>query len=254
MNETTGDGTMEAPAKPSKRLDRIKKCLEYDKIFFDTVAAISIALAAVIVSVCQLRMSQIQTQIAEQSVLPHFVMTQHQMKSSPESSVYDEDRITVRNHGAVISDFDADYLVVFDVKLHSQDGHMSKKSKFFVNGYYGSQIWTADGKGLLVTIAGHGNNSRLAQLTWGLSDVAKKNNFYGEIQVQRFLHTTYTDLLGRFHSEYYFVPIIYGAARISEEEGSRIFQRESETPISEYLDFDKITPETLFSRMVSTSN
>lgn len=203
------------------------------------------------ISCAQTNLARLQTQISEQAIMPHFVIAARQLKGSPQSSVFDEDKITVQNVGAVVSDFRCGYVVAFDVELINQDNHEQRKARFFVNGYYFGQGFTASGKGLLVTIEGYQNNHKFSVLSRGFSDVAQSNKNYEEMMIRRFILLRYTNLLGKSHREYYYVPLLYGASRISQEDGEKIFQDDEKSFGTKHrFDFDEITPEGLHSLMM----
>jgi hypothetical protein len=76
--------------------------------------------------------------------------------------------------------------------------------------------------------------------------VAPKNEF-GEISLRRFLNITYTDQLGEEQSEYYYVPLIYGASPITEEEGKAIFSGyKNSFGTKKFIEFDKLSAGSLY--------
>ena len=235
----------------------MKKFLERNKIFFETFAAVVLTGMALVVSWAQWRTAEeqsqlleIQTGVAIQSVLPHFVITARQEKSSSSASRYDEDKIRVSNEGAVIHNFRCQSAVIFSVETYNWSDRQKNEKNFFVNGYYVGEGYTARGEGLLVTVEGLRNNARFLDLHREFSKKCKSKGLFGNIEMERFLHISYRDQLGKDHTEFYFIPLIYGATCIPDSKGKSIFRQKKESfGTNSMIEFEKVNADGLLGAM-----
>jgi len=227
-------------------MQKIRICLQKNKIFFETIAAVLVSGAAVFVSWSQLQVYRAQTTIQEQTVLPHFVITARQIASLQEPVTYDDDVITIRNVGAPISQFSVRNAVLFHITVDDQTLNKWRITRdIFINGYYISTAHTAEATGLLATIRGIRNNKMQAALEHNFREVSRTYGKFGLIEIKRFIQISYIDLLGRGHTEYYFVPMIYGAARLTDQEGKEVFDAWERSLSAEILEFAKIDADAL---------
>ncbi len=235
-------------------LNSIRPFLERNKVIFETVAALLVSIMAILVSYGQLRIAKIQTdlqlqqtRISKQAVLPHFVISAKQLKGATNSQTFDEDEITVENQGSVISNFYCSGIVLLDVELMNWNSPTEKSLiTFYLNGYYLGNAYSPQGQGILITIKGYKNNQIYVDLERAFSKLAQSQNEFGNTTLRRFLYITYTDQLGYNHGEYYYVPLIYGASRINEEEGKAIFSGyRNSFGTKQFVEFDKLTAENL---------
>lgn len=211
----------------------MKAWLERNKILFETVAAVMLSVMAIFISWQQFKVAEMQTRIAERQVLPQFVIVSRQVKSSVESQMYDEDILSVENKGAVVSSFSVKPAVLFNfvITTYGDADNKFKQNKLdrevFVQDYYFGVGLSPTGQGLLATVKGgtKKNHSKAVQLENDLEEYCRSKGWYSKVDIKRFVNISYVDLLGREHNEYYFVPLIYGAARISEKEGRGVFER-----------------------------
>ena len=208
-----------ALATPETRAVTLRSSLRRNKIFFETVAASLLSLMAVIISVAQIFISvkqnaltSMQAEIARAQAMPQFVIAARQVMDSLTGKVR-EDAIDVNNRGGIVRDLLCNTAVFFNVELTSQSGN-GKKEELPVNGYYGSTMYTAEGTGQVLQIQGYLNHERLSKLRENFMTLAYQNKSYANVEVRRYLRLYYTDILGKEHVDYYYVPIIYGGSRI----------------------------------------
>jgi hypothetical protein len=226
-------------------LESIRSSLKKNKIFFETIAALLVSTMAVLVSYSQLHIARVQINISKQVALPHFVIRAKQLTGSTDSQTYDEDEITVENQGSVITNFRGNSVVLLDVKLSGRNSPTEKT--FYLTGYYLGHAYSPQGQGLLITIKGYKNNQKYSNLDREFFKLVESKNEFGNTELRRFLHITYTDQLGDNHSEYYYVPLIYGASQITEKEGKAIFSGcENSLRTGKHIEFDKLSAESLY--------
>lgn len=119
-----------------------------------------------------------------------------------------------------------------------------------INGYYDATLHNPEGQGQVITLIGYKNNQRLAQIERDFRKYTETMGLYGFIQIHRYVRLIYRDLLGDEHVDYYFVPLIYGAHLLSEDEGISIFEAYNQSiREGKILEFDKLTSAKILERV-----
>ena len=187
-----------------------------------------------------------QTDIAKRQLLPTFVISAAQLKGDLKD-FYSEDKIFIENKGFPISEFDCKSIVFFNVEI-TKIADFHKKVFIPINGYYSGTALTAKGDGLLATIEGYRNNLKAANFERKFSKFCGERGEIGIIHILRYVRIGYKDAFGEKHIEYFDVPMIYGAYKMTSEKGKEIF-REYDEKLEHYgfPDFDKITIENFYN-------
>jgi hypothetical protein len=217
------------------KFKRFRATLKLNKVFFETIATVMLAIMAIVVSIAQYitashqtRLLALQTQIAEAQALPQYEIAIHQ-KFNSATGKYDESDLIVDNHGGPIHNFSAKAIytlaVSFDIPRVA-----SGKCDLFVNGYFTSQFASAAGTGVLVTMSNYQNNKRFSDLYRGASEAAEAQKWtFMNIEEQIIVRLHYRDLLDRSHEDYYYVPNVGGGWRMPDAEGKAAIERWSNT-------------------------
>ena len=219
------------------------------KFYSETIAATLISIMAVMVAFSQCSISweqtkimKLQTDIAKKKFLPTFIISAAQIKGE-KTDKYSEDRISIENKGFPISEFNCKTIVVYNIEI-TKIPSFHKEVFIPINGYYSGTFHTGKGDGLIATIEGYRNNIRAAEFEWKFSEHCRSKNEIGNIRILRFVKISYKDTFGAEHIEYFDVPLIYGANKMTPEKGQEIFKEYNEK--LEYYgfpDFDQITVE-----------
>jgi hypothetical protein len=78
----------------------------------------------------------------------------------------------------------------------------------------------------------------------------KSDNRFVALSLDRYVKLTYMDRLNTTHTEYFFVPPIYGASRISADAGEQMFALHRSLFSSErFIDFDRVSADILIERI-----
>jgi len=127
------------------------------KSVLEIVATLLLSAMAVIVSVSQCRIAHdqtrimdLQTKIARQEVIPHFVITRTLEKKDAED-FYSMDKVYIQNEGQVAQDVHVDHITFLHIKLWKV-GLGTRTASIPISGYYFAVVHNMIGKGLLFTL------------------------------------------------------------------------------------------------------
>ena len=85
------------------------------------------------------------------------------------------------------------------------------------------------------------------------SEYCSEKGKIGNINILRYVRISYKDVFGVEHVEYFDVPMIYGAYKMTFEEGKEVFKEYGEK--QEYYgfpDFDQITVEEIYNLIMKS--
>lgn len=237
----------------SIRREDIKFCLETIAATLISIMAVLVAFSQCSISRDQTKLLKVQTDIAKRQLLPTFVISAvHQKEDS--KNTYTEDKIFIENKGFPISEFDCESRVVFKVEL-TKISESHKKAFIPINGYYSGTIYTANGDGLLATIEGYKNNLKAAKLERKFSEYCREKGEIGNIDIFRFIRISYKDALEVKHIEYYDVPMIYGAYKMTSEKGKEVFNEYDEkSKHYDFPDFDQLTIKEIYNLIMKSES
>ncbi len=228
------------------------------KFYLETIAATLISIMAVLVafSQCsifleQTKLLKVQTDIAKKQFLPTFVISAAQLKEDLKD-YYSEDKIFIENKGFPVSEFNCESRVFFNVKL-TKISVFHKEAFIPISGYYSGTAHTAKGDGLLATIEGYRNNLKAAKFERKFSEYCGGKGEFGNINILRYVRISYRDTFGVEHIEYFDVPMIYGAYKMTSEKGKEIFKEYDEKwEHCGFPDFDQITVEEFYNLIMKS--
>jgi len=232
----------------------MRRYLDRNKVFFETVAASLLSLMAIIVSVVQIglaikqnKLTQMQTEIARTQALPQFVVSLKQIYD-PTAEKYTEDQIVATSQGGLVQELDCNFAVFIDTSYFVHAAPRQKQLP--LDGYYNSIFLTGEGSGKVVTLKGINNDERFSQLTSQIRELAQAKGVMCNVELKRYIRLRYRDVFGEKHVKYYYVPPIFGGSVLDENEGKSIFDRyEQGFTDSSMLKWESLNAQTIIGRM-----
>lgn len=232
------------------KIEKTRNFLNKNKIFFETVTASTLTVMAIIVAVAQLVVTSEQTAYLEQQTiigrsqaLPHFVISAKQFMNEDNTFAVG-DKILVYNQGNIAYNIIVQTAVFFEFsylyKTQTQDLSIP------VSGYYTVQLISGDATGLVLTIESPNNNSKRMKIQDDLRDLAKANDKSILLDVKRYIKLSYRDIFNELHTEYYYIPLIFGSTLMDKIEGESIFAGYNEKRGSMH-DLDTMTAVDLYN-------
>lgn len=201
-------------------MEGFRTWLATNKIFFETIATVLLALAAIVVSVVQTRISnrqnalvdkqthlaEFQTRIAEAQAMPTFDIRIVQQRDEA-TQKFDDNFLTIDNLGGPVRDFEARAILIVDIATADKGPPVKAADvKLHIAGYFAISEVSAVSKGHLVTMVGKGNNRALSDLAMALRAEAESRAWaYSNTEEKIYLRLDYKDILDRQHSDYYVV-------------------------------------------------
>ena len=199
----------------------------------------------------QTKLSEFQTQISEKQILPLFLLIQ---TNEPhfEGNIWN-DKIHIYNKGEAFRDLKAEGALFLDVVIRKGKGQKQVFNIPFKNYYlfFGSEHKIGDDDwitGEVATIEGApGNHSLYMPILMEFQMACKKKNMYGIFDLKRYVKLSYQDILGSYHTDYYFVEGHLGGKLIDPVNGKDIFKKYNDAIDNNHgIYFSQLTPEKIF--------
>jgi hypothetical protein len=225
----------------------MRKWLRNNKIWFETVAALLLSIAAITISITSVVEMKRQTRITELQMLPKFTISAHQEKSGRNGDIYDDENIYVRNNGGYFIDFKIEVATVLNIKQIFKTPFEVKLKDVILFNYYSGQAYNSGSIISPVAIKGYENNHKFANLLmeYRQRSCEVDNDGGGDLWIDRYVKIKYVDFLKKERTEYYKVELIYGSSLISQTDGEKIFKRKKD--ITNGVDFDRLNLDLLCS-------
>ena len=233
--------------------------LEQNKIYFETVAATLLSMMAVLVSCSQLQVARVQTKVAEEQLalgkataMPRIMVTAHQLYDD-ESKKFTEDELRISNIGTPAFEARSDYAVFLDAKITSwSNPGDSKTVRIPMRGYYGGTGVTQGHEGLLFTIRGDRNHSKMANFEDDIRALADSDGYWLELNLYRLVNVSFKDILGGAHNKYYFVRLVGGSSELDSALGEQLFDEHDKAKAA--VTFYSITSKELYKRILEEAD
>lgn len=211
----------------------MRRWLERNKVFFETICATALAIMAIIVSRQQVAQTDLQNKLSEAQVTPQFVIVCPQ-SINPEFGRVTEDEISVINRGGLALELEASYCVRLDLTLR-KFGSPEQVDHWWLNGYYTGTGYTPLGDGLMLRISGYRNHDKMSHIRREL--LGKELGL--DLKLTRVVQLTYRDVLGRQFERYFEVRPILGARELPRAQGAALFEARRKASWVEFEELEK---------------
>lgn len=144
-------------------LVRFRRWLSENKIFFDTLAAVTLSGMALVVSYGSYRQTSLQTKIQAAQAAPILIVKSEQIQN-PDTRFYEEHRVTISNLGSPVRTFASSVRSAAIIEVTDHAGNREPNIVLPLSGYFAADFETGDGKGVLATYTGNKNNLKAEEL------------------------------------------------------------------------------------------
>jgi hypothetical protein len=225
----------------------IRRWLTDNRIYFETLAALSLVAMAAFVIVQAKRIADIQERAARAQGRPAFAVA-YRVLTDDAAPSRQRDELLIVNAGGPAPGLSHELATLFRVVLGPPG--FPKTAYIPVLGYYCSAQVTAEVAGPPFTYGAcddaEPNAVRAARLSRGFADLAERNNLAGVAEIVRFARVSYEDALGGLRSEY-FLARPQGACPLYEQDGRLLFAFHDHLVRSLTLPaFAQLTPRDLY--------
>lgn len=197
------------------KMAKIRKWLKKNKIFFDTLAVIGIALMSIMLSYMSIQISADSNQIAfyetEIMKMQNQPIFQFDVNNIYHDSKYEEEQLIISNKGSPVSGFTSNYIVFLEITYY-ENGSFSEFVLIPIYDYYGLIYPSGNLSGEMSNLEGwhkanpkKWNYDEVKKANELFGDFAYKNNAIGHINILRFMKVRYTDIFGNTHNETYYI-------------------------------------------------
>ena len=240
-------------------MKNIKKWLKSNKIFFETITMVLIAVMAIIVSFQANQISYYQSELmnyqteimkAEYKPILKFILG---LTYNEDLEKYTNEELKIINDGAPIRKFHSNALITFSFESMILNKPLIY-NRIPIFGYYDTTQTTINFTGEIETSfctqVEEGNLYKSSNIVREFSDYVRNNsNFlFSNAYLNRYVEVSYEDTLGDPHHEYYFVNM-FGSYQITNDFGDTI-KEEYETRA---LNFAYLTVEELYDNWLNLS-
>ena len=223
----------------------MRKWFDENKIWFETVTAVLLSIASIIVSVNSVIEMKRQTRIIELEMLPKFTISAHLEKSGRNGDIYDDENVYVTNNGGYFREFKIEYVTVLNINNFSFSTLKEKNKDIILINYYSGTAYNAGSIIAPVSIKGYENNLKFNNLLNEYRQRLSEEDIYGKLWINRYVKITYQDFLEKKHTEYYKVELIYGSSLINKVIGEKVFKRKENT--IDIVSLDSLNFDLLYS-------
>jgi len=213
--------------KNKSNTERARDFLTANKVFFETIAATTLTIMAIVLAWSQLKVAQEQTAYLEQQIiieraqaLPQFVVIPSQFYNQ-EKERFTGEKLEIYNQGNIAKSISVETIAYLNINYYLQSKNGSIRVPLL--GPYIYQ-YTGDGKGLVLTATSPNLDLVISELRDQLRKLNGNDDYIYLDDIEQFVKITYQDILGVTHDEYYsFASFSYGAKLMNATEGEAIF-------------------------------
>jgi|GEM_PF-2923124 len=185
-------------------IKKIRKGLNNNKIFFETIVAILLSFMSVFVSFQANRIAETQTKIMKEENLPQLELRMTQ-EYNDQIKLYDNNLWLFFNHGGRLSDFDTKEYSFYKFTFHPNFDTLVLPLYDYLNM---RGVLTGESEGLVYQVDNNHHGAKEIELRDSLSQ-------FGYYDIETYVAVTYNDLFNDKHEEYF--QIGPGINRISKQ-------------------------------------
>lgn len=251
------------------KINSIRKWLESNKIFFETIVAVGLTIMAIMLTFMSINISNNSNQIAfyetelmkmENQPILHFVIN-NVFHPDNNDSLYLEEQLIINNIAKPLKEFDYDGMIFMEIAYRESDSYVYEFVLIPIDDYYYYSFRTGNLTGELADLRGYYNpkekifnKNAVMQADGHFSDFAKNRNASGYISIIRFIKVEYKDIFENAHTEIYFVhPSGTRTHKLNEEDGKILSDYYESFWWNESLSIDNLSPNILYDNL-STVN
>lgn len=239
----------------NKKVDKIRVFLESNKIFFETILAVLLAIMAITLTMNsnEIASHEIELKKMENQPLLKFNVD----LSEFDSENYRKDQLKISNIGTPPIDFKIDDMIFLNIVYENEDGKF-ERALIPINGYYGISFPSGNLTGNLINFQGqrfydenYGNYKQIIIADDEFKDFSIKKNSTGHIYIMRFVKFEYKDIFENIHEEIYYVdPIGFGTHKLTKNEEKIISDYYYDFWFYDILDINDLSPEILYETYI----
>ena len=203
-------------SKIKKRLvsfvGKIRDWLNLNKVFFETLAATTLTIMAVIFAWSQLKVAEEQTSYLHQQTiiernqaLPQIMVIQEGVDSIQSVN---EEKISIYNQVNIVR-----HTTIFSrcfFIITSYDGTKSKKIRVPIAGYYDKPKLTQNSTGLLATIDNEKMFTKIEEIENEIQRLSFNKYVTFTFGIERNIEVYYQDIFGEAHYDYFYLNPVFG--------------------------------------------
>ena len=190
-------------------INKIRKGLNDNKIFFEVIVASLLSFMAVYVSIQANRIAETQTKIMQEENLPQLEIRMTQ-EYNEQIKLYDNDVWLFFNRGGRLSDFDTKEYSFYKFTYHPDYDNLMLPLYSYLNM---RGILTGESEGLVYQVDNNHHGTKEMELRDSLSN-------FGFYEIETYVAVSYTDIFNDKHEEYF--QISPGINRIKKQQWDTI--------------------------------
>ncbi|ODA41815.1 hypothetical protein [Desulfosporosinus sp. BG] len=220
---------IEAKNKIENRLHNLRIFLINNKIFLDVFVTLLVGFMAATLAYQANQIAEKQTTIMEIQAMPQFTLSSMQVETLNGGQY----GIIVNNDGSPVRG------LTYNLAVFLSIGTKNKKISIPIDGFYGEDDFTNNGKGKILTIYGTESEEMYSNIEKEMGQLIKSMNQPTTFRILQYARLNYMDVLGKFHNDYFVIPLVSTGMLLTPEEGEKVFR--------EYENGNKISLKTVTS-------
>lgn len=238
----------------------ISKWLENNKIFFETVVGLLLAIMAITLTYVSIDVSEKANEIAfyeteimkiENQPIFHFEINQNYTNFSNDF-VPAMEELTIDNIGKPFREATFDTMIFLKIRCWENRTYPKSAlipiSNYYIDGYKRTNLIDK------LTFRDHfyikntGNLFEIKKAEKNFSDFVRTHNDSVDFDIIRFIRVRYIDIFGDTHEQVYFIDPYYGAHKLTKEEEENINDFYKSFSYYETLKISELSPNILYEK------
>jgi hypothetical protein len=196
-----------------------RKRLEENEIYFKTVVYILVSIATIVLLFQANKISDTQVQIMEQqSKIQKYQQTPSifakvEFILDPITNKYTNDTLVIYNDGAPLHYFSSYSAIFFQMQYGKKDTEL-QTILIPILDYYQNTFYSGNRVDKIAYLTTEKNNLMRVQIQNDLTSYASSSDYYGLLEVKRYLEIKYFDKFNEEHIEYHYIDPVVGGGMI----------------------------------------
>lgn len=208
-------------------MNKFRIFLEKNKIFIETLAAISLSVMAVVVSIQSNKIAEYQNELSKQQLLPKFDVSLTQDFFNQEKDCFTGEKITVYNSGSPFTNYHSDVESFIVIHFLEKETGLQFQKDILLKGYFGIEAKTSKtSQGKIREIYCKNCLIRFSKVDSIIrKEMEKKTDLsLDDVELKHYLKISYVSTLEDRAIKYYDVSFMEGQL-MEAQEGEKIFHK-----------------------------
>lgn len=245
-----------------KKVEKIREFLINNKIFFETIVAVLLAIMAITLTINSNEIASYEIELKKMENQPLLKFDVNLSEYDYENYRFTKDQLIISNIGTPPKEFKIDNIIFLNIAYENEHGRF-ENALIPINNYYGLGSPTGNLIGKLVNFKdkyyyyyeNHGNYEYISIANDEFTKFAVNKNSLGYINIMRIVKFEYKDIYEKSHEEMYYVdPYGYKTHKLTKNNENIVSDYYDDFQFYEFLDITELSPEILYEKYTENIN